>query len=123
MITQEEIAQALGNMTIPQIVALTKQLEAEWGVSATPQAVQTQTITQEVKKEEQTEFTVILQSFPAANKIAVIKMLREVLGVGLLEAKAFAENAPKTIRENVSADDAANLKAKMTEAGAVLEIK
>ena len=73
--------------------------------------------------EEKTEFDVILASFDAAAKIKVIKVVRELTGLGLGEAKAFVEGAPKTVKEAVSKDDAEALKAKLEEAGAKVEIK
>jgi large subunit ribosomal protein L7/L12 len=73
--------------------------------------------------EEQTEFDVILESVPADKKIAVLKAVREITGLGLAEAKAFVESAPKTLKEGVSKEEAASLKAKITEAGGVCVAK
>ena len=73
--------------------------------------------------EEKTEFDVVLAGFDAAAKIKVIKVVREITGLGLGEAKAFVEGAPKTLKEAVSKDDAEELKKKLEEAGAKVEIK
>lgn len=118
----EEIVSSLNNMTISEIVALTARLETEWNVRATPVQVESKKEVEPVKV-AQTEFTVVLASVPADKKIAIIKMLREVLAMGLLDAKQFAEAAPKTLKEGLSADEAEALKAKLTEVGAVIEVK
>jgi large subunit ribosomal protein L7/L12 len=122
--TTDALAQSISNLTIPQLVELTKRLEKDWGVSAAPQAITpSTTISTEPAKVAQTEFTVVLTSFPADKKIAVIKMLREIMGLGLLEAKQIAESAPKPIRENVSQEEADNVRTRLTEAGGVVEVK
>lgn len=120
----EDIIQAMGQMTIPQIVELTKDLENKWGIQALPQTPQLALPPSNLllQKEEQTEFNVILSSFPADKKIAVIKILREILGVGLLEAKGMVEVIPKMIKEAVSSEEAELVKFKLTEAGAVVVI-
>lgn len=120
--TQDEIVKSLNAMTITEIVALTKRLETEWGVSATPQAAPSKQ-EPDTKQEVQTEFTVMLTSVPADKKIAVIKAMRDILSIGLKESKDFCEAAPKMVKDQLSADDAAALKAKLVEAGAVVEIK
>ena len=73
--------------------------------------------------EEQTEFTVILKEYPADKKVGVIKVVRELTGLGLKEAKDLVEAVPGTIKEGVSKDDSANMKKKLEEAGAKVEIK
>lgn len=123
METTETLAQSISNLTIPQLVELTKTLESEWGVVAAPQAITIIAPVQEAAKVVQTEFTVMLTSYPAEKKIAVIKMLREIMGLGLLEAKQIAESAPKAIKENVSQEEAESVKARLVEAGAVIEVK
>jgi large subunit ribosomal protein L7/L12 len=123
METTETLAQSISNLTIPQLVELTKQLEVAWGVIAAPQAIITTAPVQEAAKVAQTEFTVMLTSFPAEKKIAVIKMLREIMGLSLLEAKAVVESVPKPIKENVSQEEAENVKARLTEAGGIVEVK
>lgn len=120
-----DLAQQLGQLNVMQLVALTKKLEADWGVSATPQvSTQVQMPGQDdMKQEEQTEFSVSLVSYPADKKMALVKLVREVCGLGLLESKNLVEGAPKTLKEGVSKDEAAALKAKLTEAGGVIEVK
>ncbi len=101
---------------------MTKKLEAQWGVKAEPLAVVHQA-QPENQGPAQTEFTVILASVPAAAKMTVIKLVREVCLLGLKESKDLVEGAPKTLKENVTADEAAELKRRMTEAGAIIEVK
>lgn len=123
--TQEDVVQFLDNMSVVQMIALTKQLEQLWGVEAKPQMVESIAPTQQTEtKAEQTEFNVSLVSFPADKKIALVKLIREVLGLGLLESKGVVESAlPKVIREGVSKEEAEALKTKLAEAGAVVEVK
>lgn len=118
-----DLVGALGQLNAMELVALTKQLEADWGVSATPQ-VSNQVV--EVPTDtavEQTEFNVVLASFPADKKMSVIKAIREVCGLGLKESKELAETAPKMVKEAVSKEDAEMYRMKLTEAGAVIEVK
>jgi large subunit ribosomal protein L7/L12 len=119
----EELLNTLGNLTAPQLVALTKQLEEKWGVSATPQ-VQTQQVQEQTTQAvEQTEFSVVLVSFPADKKMTLVKLAREQLGLGLLESKALVEAAPKLLKDNLSKEDAEAMRAKFTEAGGVVEVR
>jgi large subunit ribosomal protein L7/L12 len=120
--TNDDVVKALGNMSVMQVIALTKELEQKWGVKAEPQVVQVQQ-QQTEKAVEKDEFDVVLASVPAAAKMGVIKALREILGLGLKESKDLSEAAPKTIKEGVSKADAAELSAKLTAAGAVVEVK
>jgi large subunit ribosomal protein L7/L12 len=124
-ITQEQVVAALGNMTVMEIIQLTKDLEKLWGVEAKPGVVEAVFIpTHEVVKEAQTEFEVVLLSFPADKKIALVKVIREVLGLGLLESKNVIESAlPKTIKDGMSQVDAEALKVRLMETGASVEIK
>jgi large subunit ribosomal protein L7/L12 len=120
----ENLAQQLGDLNVMQLIALTKKLEGDWGVSATPQTVaSTQTNTQQESKVEQTEFTVSLVSYPADKKITLVKLVREVLSLGLLESKTLVETVPKVLKEGVSKDEAEMLRTKLTEAGGVVEVK
>lgn len=119
---EEDLAQALGNLNPMELVALTKRLEVEWGVQAAPSV---QTVVQPKQEEQviQTEFTVTLLSVPADKKMNVIKTVREVMTLGLKESKDFVEAAPKLIKEGVSKEEADAIKNKLTEAGAVIEVK
>src|SRR5512144_1050820 len=124
MPTQEEVVAFLGNMSVMQVIELTRELEAKWGVNAEPQVqVQQQTDTPKQEAVEQTEFTVTLTSVPADKKMAVLKMVRELTLLGLKEAKEFVESVPKVVKEGCSKTDAEEYKAKLTEAGGVVEVK
>lgn len=112
------------SLTVLELSELVKALEEEFGVSAAaPVAVAAAPVAgAAAAAEEKTEFDVVLKS-AGANKIAVIKVVREVTGLGLKEAKAMVDEAPKTVKEGVSKEDAEALKAKLTEAGAEVEVK
>ena len=124
-ITEEDVVKALGQLSVMELIALTRELEQKWGVKAEPPKMQlgTQESQENSKVEVQTEFNVILASYPADKKMSIIKMIREVMTLGLKEAKDFVESAPKMIKEAVSADEAETIKAKLVEAGAVIEVK
>ncbi len=123
-LTNEDVAQWLGQQSVMQIIALTKELEQKWGVEAKPQAVTVQNQQQQTEQvATKDEFNVILASVPADKKMSVIKAIRENLGLGLKESKELAEAAPKMVKEAVSKADADDLVAKLTAAGAVVEVK
>ena len=109
-------------LTILELADLVKAIEEEFGVSAAPVAVAVAGAAPAAAAEEKTEFDVILKSF-GAKKLDVIKVIREITGLGLKEAKELVEGAPKTVKEGVSKDEAESLKAKLTEAGAEVEVK
>lgn len=123
--TKEQIMEAIETMTVLELSELVKALEEKFGVSAAaPVAVAAAPAAgaAPAAAEEQTEFDVILASAGAA-KINVIKVVREVTGLGLKEAKDLVDGAPKPVKEKISKADAEALKAKLTEAGATVEIK
>ena len=122
--THEEFFAAIDAMTVLELNELVKAFEEKYGVSAAaPVAVVGGAAAAAAPVEEQTEFDVILVN-PGAEKIKVIKAVREVVaGLGLKEAKDFVENAPKTIKEAASKEDCEKIKAKLAEVGAVVEIK
>lgn len=123
-LTNEEVAEWLGNQSVMQIISLTKELEQAWGVEAKPQTVQVQQQQkQEDNKPAQEEFTVVLASFPPDKKMTLLKLVRELTGLGLKEAKDFVESVPKPVKEGVSKADAEALKAQLTAAGGVVEVK
>ena len=124
-ITNDDVVQFLGNMSVVQVIALTKELEEKWGVKAAPPTVQLQQETQQpdTQAPAKDEFNVVLVSVPADKKMAVIKAIRENIGLGLKESKELAEAAPKVIKEQASKADADDLVAKLTAAGAVMEMK
>jgi large subunit ribosomal protein L7/L12 len=125
-ITREQIVDHLSNLTVIQIAELIKDLENKWGVKAAPAAVAVAAgpaaAAEAPKVEEKTEFDVVLAT-AGANKIQVIKAIREITGLGLKEAKDLVEAAPKTVKEQVSKADAEDMKKKLTEAGATVELK
>lgn len=124
MATQEEILESIANMTIMEISDLVKAMEEKFGVSAAaPVAVAAAGAAAAPAEEEKTEFDVILAAVPADKKIAAIKAVREITGLGLKEAKELVESAPKAIKEGASKEDADALKAKLEAAGAQVEIK
>ena len=111
-------------LTVLELSELVKALEEEFGVSAAAPAVAVAAAPAAAAPaaEEKTEFDVVLKS-AGANKINVIKVVKEITGLGLKEAKALVDEAPKTVKEGVSKDDAEALKAKLVEAGAEVELK
>lgn len=110
-------------LTVLELSELVKALEEEFGVSAAaPVAVAAAPVAAAAAVEEKTEFDVVLKA-AGGNKIGVIKVVREVTGLGLKEAKALVDEAPKTVKEAISKDDAEALKAKLVEAGAEVEVK
>jgi large subunit ribosomal protein L7/L12 len=108
-------------LTVLELSELVHALEEEFGVSAAAMAAPAAAAAAPV--EEKTDFDVVLASFDAAAKIKVIKVVREITGLGLAEAKAFVEGAPKTLKEGVSKDDAEALKKQVEEAGGKVELK
>ena len=111
-------------LTVLELSELVKALEEEFGVSAAAMAAPAAGAAGAAPAaEEKTEFDVILASFDAAAKIKVIKAVREITGQGLAEAKATVEGAPKTLKEAVSKDEAEEMKKKLEEAGAKVELK
>ncbi len=110
-------------LTVVELNELVKAIEEEFGVSAAAMAVAAPAAGAAAPaEEEKTEFTVVLKDC-GANKINVIKVIREVTGLGLSESKALADNAPSTIKENVSKDAAKEMEEKFKAAGATVELK
>ena len=123
--TKEEIIEALKEMTLLEASELVKMIEEEFGVSAAaPAAVVAAgpAAGAAAEAEEKTEFDVVLEGF-GDNKIAVIKAVREITGLGLKEAKEAVESAPKAIQEGIAKDKAEEIKAKLEEAGAAVTLK
>ncbi len=111
------------SLTVLELSELVKALEEEFGVSAAAMAAPAAGAAAAPAEEEKTEFDVVLAGFDAASKIKVIKVVREITGQGLAEAKATVEGAPKTLKEAVSKDEAEELKKKIEEAGGKVELK
>ena len=110
-------------LTVLELSELVKALEEEFGVSAAAMAAPAAGGAAAAPVEEKTEFDVVLTGFDAAAKIKVIKVVREITGLGLAEAKAVVEGAPKALKEGVSKDEAEELKKKLEEVGAKVELK
>ncbi len=122
--TKDEMLVAIENMTVLELSELVKAIEERFGVSAAaPVAMAAMPGAQAAaEEEEQTEFDVILTG-PGDKKIQVIKVVREITGLGLKEAKAVVDEAPKAIKEGVSKEEAEELKTKLEEVGGVVEVK
>ena len=118
------LIEEIKELKVLELSELVKALEEEFGVSAAAMAAPAAGAGAAAEAaEEKTEFDVVLASFDAAAKIKVIKAVREITGQGLAEAKATVEGAPKTLKEAVSKDEAEELKKKLEEAGAKVELK
>ena len=118
-----KFVEEIKGMTLVEVNDLVKMLEEEFGVSASATvAVAAAPAGGAAAAEEKSEFTVALKE-AGANKIAVIKVVREITGLGLSEAKALVDGAPSNIKENVAAAEAKEMEAKLKEAGAVVELK
>jgi large subunit ribosomal protein L7/L12 len=120
--TREEIIQAIKEMSVLELNELVKACEEEFGVSAAAPVAAAGGAAAAPVAEEKTEFDVVLAS-AGSEKIKVIKVVREITGLGLKEAKEVVDGAPKTIKEGASKEDAEAIKAKLTEVGATVEIK
>lgn len=123
-ISQQDILDAVGNMTVMELNDLVKAFEEKFGVSAAAMAVAAPGAggAAAAPAEEQTEFTVMLLE-AGANKVSVIKAVRELTGLGLKEAKDLVDGAPKAVKEGIAKADAEAAKKKLEEAGAKAEIK
>jgi large subunit ribosomal protein L7/L12 len=127
-LTTDQILEAIASMTVLEVSELVKAMEEKFGVSAAaPVAVAVAGAAPggaaAEAVEEQTEFTVILKAFDDTKKIAVIKEVRAVTGLGLKEAKDLVEGAPKPLKENVSKEEAAKIKDQVTAVGGTIEIQ
>ena len=125
-ISNEEVITYLSNLTVIDLVNLTKALEDKWGVKAAPVAVAAPAGggggAAAVAVEEKTEFTVVLKA-GGGNKIGVIKVVREVTGLGLKDAKDLVDGAPKEVKVGVNKTEAEEISKKLKEAGAEVELK
>ena len=122
-ISKDDILEAVGNLTVLELNDLVKAFEEKFGVSAAAMAAPAAGgAAGGAAAEEQTEFNVILTDF-GANKVGVIKAVREITGLGLKEAKDLVDGAPKSVKEGVSKADAEAAKKKLEEAGAKADIK
>ena len=122
-VSKNEILETISNMSVMEVVELIEAMEEKFNVSAAAAAVAVAApAAAAAAAEEKTEFDVMLTSF-GANKVGVIKVVREITGLGLKEAKDLVDAAPSTIKEGVSKDEAAEIKKKVEEAGAAVDIK
>lgn len=127
--TKEELIDALSNLKVLEVVDLIKALEEKWGVSAAaPVAVAAAPGAAAggaaaPAAEEKTEFTVTMTAFAADKKVGVIKVIREITGLGLKEAKDMVEGVPSVVKEGIPKKDAEDIKKKLAEAGATADIK
>lgn len=124
-VSKEEILEAIGNMTVLEVVDLIKAMEDKFGVTAAAAVMAGPAAgpaAEAAPVEEQTEFNVILTSF-GANKVAVIKAVRALTGLGLKEAKDAVEGVPTTLKEAISKAEAEAAKKELEEAGATVEVK
>ena len=125
-VTREQVVDYLSNLPVIQMAELVKELEDKWGVKAAPAAVAVAAGPgggeAAAPAEEKTEFDVILAD-AGGKKIQVIKAVREITGLGLKEAKELVEGAPKPVKEQVSKEEAEDVKKKLEEAGASVELK
>ena len=119
--SKEEMIEEIKKMTVVELSELVKAIEEEFGVSAVAAAAPADGAVAGAA-EEKSSFDVVLQD-AGANKIQVIKVVRDATGLGLKEAKELVDGAPKTVKENVSKEEAEDLKAKFTEVGAVIELQ
>jgi len=123
-VSKDDILEAVGNMTVMELNELVKAFEEKFGVSAAALAVAAPGAAAggAAAAEEKTEFDVILTA-AGANKVNVIKAVREVTGLGLKEAKDLVDGAPKAVKEGVAKAEADDIQKKLTEAGATVEVK
>jgi large subunit ribosomal protein L7/L12 len=124
-VSREEIIDVLSNMSVLEVSELVSELEEKWGVSAAAPvaaAAAAPAAGEAAAAEEQTEFDVVMTSF-GGNKVAVIKAVRAITGLGLKEAKDLVEGAPAPVKEGASKDEAEEIKKQLEEAGASVEVK
>jgi large subunit ribosomal protein L7/L12 len=124
--SKEQILEAISNMTIMEVVDLVKMMEDKFGVTAAaPVAMMAGPAGGAAAPavEEQTEFTVTLKAYPAEKKVTVIKVIREITGLGLKEAKDLVEGAPSTVKDSASKADSEKFKKQLEDVGATVEVK
>ena len=125
-LTNEELVNAIAELTVLELSELVKAIEEKFGVKAAAPAVAVAAAPAAAgaaAAEEKDEFNVVLTAVDTAKKISVIKVVREITGLGLKEAKDLVEGAPKAVKENVAKAEAEELKKKITEAGGTVELK
>jgi large subunit ribosomal protein L7/L12 len=123
--SKEQILESISNMTLMEVVDLVKMMEDKFGVTAAAPvaAAAAGAGAAAPAAEEQTEFTVTLKAYPAEKKVTVIKVIREITGLGLKEAKDLVEGAPSTVKDGVSKADAEKFKKQLEDVAATVEVK
>ena len=123
--SKEQILETISNMTIMEVVDLVKMMEDKFGVTAAAPVAMAAAAGGAAAPavEEKTEFTVVLKAYPADKKVTVIKVIREITGLGLKEAKDLVEGAPSTVKEGVSKADSEKFKKQLEDGGAQVEVK
>jgi large subunit ribosomal protein L7/L12 len=125
-VSKAEILEAIGKMSVIEVVELIADMEQKFGVTAAAPVAMTAgpaAAAAAAPVEEQTEFTVTLKEYPADKKVTVIKVIREITGLGLKEAKDLVEGVPSTVKEGISKADVEVIKKKLEETGAKVEVK
>jgi large subunit ribosomal protein L7/L12 len=126
-VSKDEILDAISNMTVMQVVELISDMEKKFGVTAAAPVAMAAgggaAAAAAAPAEEKTEFTVVLKEYPADKKVTVIKVVRELTGLGLKEAKDLVEGVPGTVKEGVNKADSESMKKKLEDAGAKVDIK
>ena len=124
-VNKDDILNAIANLTIIEVVDLVKAMEEKFGVTAAAPVAMAVAgpAAAAAPVEVQTEFTVTLKAYPAEKKVTVIKVVREVTGLGLKEAKDLVEGAPSTVKEGVNKADSEKIKKSLEDAGATVEVK
>ena len=125
-VSKDEILDAISNMTLIQVTELISAMEEKFGVTAAAPVAAVAAAgaaAPAAAAEEQTEFAVTLKEYPADKKVTVIKVIREITGLGLKEAKDLVEAAPKAVKEGVGKDEVAKIKKMLEDAGATVEVK
>jgi large subunit ribosomal protein L7/L12 len=123
--SKEQILESISNMTIMEVVDLVKMMEEKFGVTAAAPVAMAAAAAGAAAPaaEEQTEFTVTMKAYPAEKKVTVIKVIREITGLGLKEAKDLVEGAPSLVKEAVSKADCEKIKKQLEDVGATVEVK
>jgi len=125
-VSKDEILDAISKMTLMEVVELISDMEKKFGVTAAAAVAAAPAgggAAAAAPVEEKTEFTVVLKEYPADKKVTVIKVIREITGLGLKEAKDLVEGVPSTVKEAVNKADSETMKKKLEEAGAKVEVK
>lgn len=121
-VSRDDILESIAQMSVMDVVELIEAMETRFNVTASVAVAAAAPAAAGAAVEEKTEFDVVMSSF-GANKVGVIKVVREITGLGLKEAKDLVEGVPSTVKEGISKDEAAEIKKKLEEAGATVDVK